>query len=210
LHHRSEFVQGKDPAVLADPLLLVKNRAGRRDLNQQREQNARRCKNEQGQDAADRIKTSHQELFQIPFLADKGAEKGNRIVAVDSPGQKLHINRRAKDDIYFQFMHEINQKVQVLFILDSLANNHFINIRMLQQQPNLVAADSLHDSFLSDNAVDVIPADDDDVLSDPLAGFEGELVQLENQEQIDEKGKHKNRRGKSTQSRSEDINKRDT
>ena len=92
--------------------------------------------------------------------------------------------------------------------MDSFVNDHFINILMLQQQPNLVAPDGLYDGLLSDDAVYIIPADDDDVLSDSLGRFEGELVQLENQQKIDEKGNDKNSRRESPPSDPEDIDKR--
>jgi len=208
--HRSEFVQGKELAVFADSLLFVKDRPGRRNFNQQGNQDRYRRRKKQDQNAAHSIKASHQELLQIPLFPDEGAEKVNRIIAVDSAGQELHINRRIKNNVYFQLLYKVDQEAQVLFIFDSFANNNFIDIPVFFQLPNLIAADSFDEGFFSDDVVDAVPADDQDLLFYLFPGFEDELVDLKNQEQVDEKRKYENTRRESAPVNPEDINKSDT
>jgi len=208
--HRSEFVQGKELAVFADSLLLVKDRPGRRYFNQQGDQDRYRRRKKQDQNAAHRIKASYQELLQIPLFPDEGAEKVNRTIAVDFAGQELHINRRIKNNVYFQLLYKVDQEAQVLFIFDSFANNNFIDIPVFFQLPNLIAADSFDEGFFSDDVVDAVPADDQDLLFYLFPGFEDELVDLKNQEQVDEKRKYENTRRESAPVNPEDINKSDT
>jgi hypothetical protein len=107
-------------------------------------------------------------------------------------------------------LYEIDQEIQVLFVLNSLTDNHFIDVSVLQEQSDLIASDGLCDGLFADKALCITPADDDDVLSDPIDGFEHDLVQLENQQKIHKERNRENRRRESPPPASKNIDERHT
>jgi len=119
-----------------------------------------------------------------------------RVVSVDSAREQLDVDRRIEDDVHLQFLYQIDQEIQAFFIMHSLANDNLVDIGILQQLSDLIAADSLDDRLFADDVVYVLVTDHHHLLPDPLAGLHDKLIDLEDQKEIHEKGDRKDARRK--------------